>query len=128
MLNICDYRICLYLRFLSCFQKLKMKTVQKRVFGHVEHLRLLRMPIFAFLKQFSIIDAFFSMLNIYDCCICLYLRFLSCFHEWILKTVPKRVFRHVEHLRLPHMPLFAFLKLFSKIDFENSAKTRFSAC
>ena len=52
MLNICDCCICLYSRFLSSFQKLMMTTVQKRVFWHVEHLRLLHMPIFAFLKQF----------------------------------------------------------------------------
>ena len=46
----------------------------------------------------------------------------------MMKTVQKRVFRHVEHLRLLHMPLFAFLEQISKIDDENSAKTRFSAC
>ena len=46
----------------------------------------------------------------------------------MMKTVQKRVFRHAEHLRMLRMPLFAFLEQFSKIDDENSAKTRFSAC
>ena len=78
-----------------------MKTVQKRVFRHVEHLQLLHMPLFAFLKQFT---------------------------KLIIKTVQKRIFQHVEHLRLLHMPLFAFLEQISKIDDENSAKTHFSAC
>ena len=33
MFNICECRVCLYLRFESSFQKLMMKTVQKRVFS-----------------------------------------------------------------------------------------------
>ena len=46
-----------------------------------------------------------------------------------MKTVQKRVFfRHVEHLRKLRLPLFASLEQFSKIDDENTAKTRFSAC
>ena len=109
-----------------------MKTVLKRVFRHVEHLRLLHMPLFAFLKQFSKIDdensaktRFLGMLNICEYWICLYLRFKSKFQKLMMKTVLKRVFRHVEHLPLLHMPLFAFLKQISKIDDENSAKTRF---
>ena len=112
-----------------------MKTVQKRVFRHVEHLRLLHMPLFAFLEQISKIDdensaknAFIGMLNCCDCCICLCLRFLSGFQKLIMKTVQKRVFLHVEHLRVLHMPLFVFLEWISKVDNENSAKTRFSAC
>ena len=78
------------------------ETVQKRVFRHVEHLRLLHMPIFAFLKQFSKID-----------------------DKNRTKTL---FFWHVEHLRILHMPLFAFLEWISKIDDRNSAKTRFTAC
>ena len=109
-----------------------MKTVQKHVFWHVEHLRLLHMPIFAFLEQISKIDdenstktRFFGMLNICEYCICLYLRFLSSFQKLVMKKVQKRVFRHVEHVRLLHVPLFAFLKQFSKIEDENTAETRF---
>ena len=109
-----------------------MKTVQKRVFRHVEHLRLLLMRLFAFLKEFLRIDdentaktRFFGMLNTCDRCICLYLRFLSSFQKLMMKTGQKRVFQHVEHIRLLRMPLFAFLKQFSKIDDENSAKNAF---
>ena len=43
----------------------------------------------------------------------------------MMKTVQKRVFWHVEHLRVLHMPLFAFLEWILKVDDENSAKTRF---
>ena len=146
-----------------------IKTVQKRVSRHVEHLRLLHMPVFAFLKHYSKIDdeitlktRFFGMLNIFDSCICLYLRFWSIFQKLIMKSTQKcvfsacwtfaktayeficvsrvdfktyrwkqsrkRVFWHVEPLRLLRMPLFAFLKRFSKIHDEITAKTRFSAC
>ena len=112
-----------------------MKTVQKCVFRHVEHLPLLHMPLFAFLKLFSKIDLensaktrFFGMLNICDFCICYYFRFLSSFQKLMMKTVQIRVFRHVEHLRLLHMPLFAFLEQISKVDDEITLKTRFSAC
>ena len=109
-----------------------MKTLQKRVFRQVEHLRLLHMPLFAFLKQFSKIDdentsktRFFAMFNTCDYCICLYLRFKSKFQKLMMKTVLKRVFRLVEHLRILLMPLFAFLKQFSKIGDEHTAKKRF---
>ena len=66
MLNICDYCICLYLRFLNSFQKLMMKTLQNQVF--------------------------FGMLNSSDYCICLYLRFRSKFQKMIIKTLQKRGF------------------------------------
>ena len=78
------------------------KQCKNRVFRYVEHLRMLRMQLFAFLKQFS--------------------------KNWWWKQCRKCVFWHVEHLRLLRMPLFAFLKQFSKIHDEITAKTPFSAC
>ena len=59
-----------------------MKSLQKRVFRHVEHFRLLLMPLFAILKHFSKINdeitaktRFFGMLIICDYCVCLYFSF-----------------------------------------------------
>ena len=121
--------------FLKQFSKIDDENSAKRVFRHVEHLRLLHMPLFAFLKHFSKIDyensaenAFFGLLNICDYCVCLYLRFYSSFQKLMMKTVQKRVFQHVEHLRILHIPIFAFLEKISKIDDENSSKRVFSPC
>ena len=117
------------------FKKWLWKQCKIAFYRHVEHLRLLHMPLFAFLEQISKIDdentaktRFFGLLNICEYCICLYLRFLSGFQSWWWKHGKNAFFWQVEHLRLLHMPLFAFQEPISKIDDENSAKTRFSAC
>ena len=112
MLNICEYCVCLYLRFYGRFQKLMMKTVQKRAFRHVDHLRQLQMPIFAFLEQISKVEHLRMLLMP----IFAFLEKISKrdyenngFQKLMMKSPQKRVFRHVEHLRLLHLPLFAFL-------------------
>ena len=142
-----------------------MKTVRKRVFRHVEHLRILHMPLFAFLKRFSKIhDEITAKTRFWACWACATTayalfaflkqfskihdditaktRFLACwafantayayicvserdFKSWWWKQFRNAFFRHVEHLRLLHMPIFAFLKQFSNIDDEITAKTRF---
>ena len=99
MLNTCYYCICLYLRFWSTFQKLKMKTLQKRVFSACWTLAI---AAYAFIGV--------SRAN---------------FKNWWWKQCKNAFFRHVEHLWLLHMPLFEFLEQISKTDDENCAKMRF---
>ena len=143
------------------------KQFKNAFFRHVEHLRLLHMPLFAFLEQISKIDdensaktrfsacwtfataayAFSAFLKQYsrindensaktlfsacwtlattaDACICVS---KSVFTDWWWKHCKNAFWRNVEHLRLLHMPLFAFLEQISKIVDENNEKTRFSA-
>ena len=101
------------LRFLSTFRKLMMKTVQKRVFWHVEHLRLLHMPLFAFLQQFSIIDDETLQKRVFSACWTLTTSAyaFNCvswanFKNWWWKQCKNAFFQHVELLRMLRMPLF----------------------
>ena len=89
---------------------------------NVEHLRLLHMAIFAFLEQISKIDDENSSKRVFSPCwtlattayafICVS---RANFKNWWWKQCKNAFFRHVEHLRLLHMPLFAFLEGISKL-------------
>ena len=65
------------------------------------------------------------MLSICELFICHYLRFQSSFRKLMMKTLPNIVFRHVEHLRMLHMNLFAVLEQIIKLDDENTQKRVF---
>ena len=93
------------------------------------------MPIFAFLEQISKIDdencaktrisACWTFATAAYAIICVS---EAVFGNRLLKQCKNAFFRHVEHLRLLQMPIYAFLEQISKIDDETSVKTRFQAC
>ena len=108
------------------------KHCKNAFFRHVEHLRLLHMPLFAFLVQISKIEDENSAKTLFLACwtlantayafICVS---REIFKNWLWKHCKNAFFRHVEHMQLLHMPIYAFLEQISKIDYENSAKMRF---